>query len=65
MDSKDHSQNRTPSDDEEKIMTFDPSATKFETDLRYYRELFRLREMRLRDKYDFFWGPYCDDSVLA
>lgn len=52
-------------DDGEREMTFDPKATKFETDLRYYRELFRLREMRQRDKYDFFWGPYIEDTVLA
>ena len=37
---------------------------KFETDIRYYRELFRLREMRQRDKYDYFYGPYCEDRIM-
>ena len=46
-------------------MEFDPNAMQFETDIKYYRELFRLREMRQRDKYDYFWGPFCEDGMLA
>ena len=40
--------------------SFDPN--KFENDLIYFREWFRMREESLRDKYDFFYGPLSDDE---
>lgn len=47
------------------IMKFTKADTTFETDLKYYRELFRLREIAQREKYDFFWGPFADNKLLA
>ena len=38
---------------------------RFEVDLRYHREFFRLREIAMRDKVDFFWGPFCEDRLLS
>jgi len=37
----------------------------FNTNLKYYRELFRLREIKDRDKFDFFWGPKSNNRYLS
>lgn len=44
---------------------FNPDDNRFETDLRYYAGLFRVREKSCRNKYDYFFGPFCDDKMLS
>ena len=44
---------------------FNPDDNRFETDLRYFAGLFRVREKTYRDKYDYFYGPFCKDQMLA
>ena len=49
---------RTEEENKGREMKFTKDSTTFETDLKYYRELFRLRDMQERNKYDYFWGPH-------
>jgi len=38
---------------------------KFQNDLSFFREWFRSRESRLKGKYDYFYGPLCEDPKEA
>lgn len=46
-------------------MNYEKKGVRFEVDLRYHREFFRLREIAMRDKIDFFWGPFSKDRLLS